>query len=147
MTTKGLSKKQMIISININNTEAIISQANKYISKINRLLKDVKFDVLADFICFDNKGVVITTNKVAAISDLNIVKKYLKKLNNVDSNDIMSLWLPQLVMGRWNTNNFYFSFLLFFWFYIDFIFIFILFWTMKRHVTPQSHDKSHDVMS
>jgi len=91
MTTKGLSKKQMIISININNTKAIISQANKYISNINRLLKGVKSDVLADFICFDNKGVVITTNKVAAISDLNIVKKYLKKLNNVDSNDIMSL--------------------------------------------------------
>jgi len=81
----------MIISISINNTEAIISQAKKYISNINRLLKGVKSDVLANFICFNKKGVVITTNKVVAISDLNIVKKYLKKLNNVDSNDIMSL--------------------------------------------------------
>ena len=40
-----------------------------------------------------------------------------------------------IVMGHLNTNNFSFSFLLF------------LFWTMKRHMTLQSHDRSHDVMS
>jgi len=84
MTTQSLSRKQMIISISTN-TEAIILQANKYMSNINRLLKGVKSNILADFICFDNKGVVITINKVAATSNLNIIKKYLEELNNIDS--------------------------------------------------------------
>ena len=53
------------------------------------------------------------------------------------------------VMRCLNTNNFYFSFLLFFWFYINFLLIFFsfLFWIMKRHVILQSHDRSHDVTS
>ena len=47
------------------------------------------------------------------------------------------------------TLTIFFSFLLFFWFYIDFLFLFLLFcfWTMKRHMTLQSHDMSHDVRS
>lgn len=81
MTTKNPSRKQIIISISINNAKAIISQANKHISNINKLLKDVKSNVSADFIYSNNKEVIITTNKVVAASDLNIVKKYIKKLN------------------------------------------------------------------
>jgi len=46
--------------------------------------------------CFNNKIIVITTNKVAASLNLNIVEKYIKKLNDVDSSDIISLRLPQL---------------------------------------------------
>jgi len=38
---------------------------------------------------------------------------------------------------------FYFIFLILYWFY----FILFLFWTIKRHVTLQSHDRSHDVTS
>ena len=34
-------------------------------------------------------------DKVAASSDLNIVEKYIKELNDVDSSDIMSPRLPQ----------------------------------------------------
>jgi len=45
----------------------------------------VKSDVSADYICSDNKGVIITTNKVVAPSDLNIVEKYMKELNNINS--------------------------------------------------------------
>ena len=81
MTTKNPSRKQIIISISINNAKAIISQANKHISNINKLLKDVKSNVSADFIYSNNKEVIITTNKVVAASNLNIVKKYIKKLN------------------------------------------------------------------
>ena len=88
MTTKSLFRKQIIISISTNNAKTIISQANKYISNIDRLLKDMKSNVSADFIYSNNKEVIITTNKVVAAFDLNIVKKYIKKLNNVDLNDI-----------------------------------------------------------
>jgi len=45
-------------------------------------------------------------------------------------------------------NNFYFLFLLFSDFIgILFSFSFLFLWTMKRHVTSQSHDVLHDVMS
>jgi len=52
---------------------------------INRLLKGIKTEISADYICSNNKGVVITTNKIATSSNLNIVEKYMKELNNIDS--------------------------------------------------------------
>ena len=51
--------------INEQKINVVILQANVYISNINRLLKTVKSNVLADFIHSDNKGVIITTNKMA----------------------------------------------------------------------------------
>ena len=89
MTIKGSSRKQIIILISTNNSKAIISQANIYILNINRLLKDVKSEVFADFICFDNKGVIITTNKAVTSSDLNIVERYVKELNNIDLDNVI----------------------------------------------------------
>jgi len=50
----------------------------------------MKSDISADFICFNNKEAIIITNKIAASSDLSTVKKYVKELNNIDLNDIMS---------------------------------------------------------
>jgi len=76
-----------------NNAEKVMAKANIYISNINKLLKGVKSEIFVDFICSNNKRLVITTNKVAVISDLNIIKKYMKNLNNVDSNSVMNLRL------------------------------------------------------
>jgi len=39
----------------------------------------VKSDVSVDFICSDNKGVIAATP-----SDLSIVEKYIKELNNIN---------------------------------------------------------------
>ena len=60
-----------------------------------RLLKDIKSEVSTDYIWSDNKGVIIITNKVTIFSDLKIIEKYMKDLNNVDSNNVMSPRLPQ----------------------------------------------------
>jgi len=70
-------------------------KAKIYISNINRLLKEVKSEIFVDFIHSDNKRLLITTNKVAAISNLNIIKKYMKDLNDIDLNNIISPELPQ----------------------------------------------------
>jgi len=56
----------------------------------------MKSNVSADYIYSDNKEVIITTNKIAAPSNLNIVEKYIKDLNNINVSNIMSPWLPQL---------------------------------------------------
>jgi len=87
--------KQIIVSMRSNNTKRVMTKANIYILNINKLLKGVKSEISINFICSDNKRLFITTSKVAIISNLNIIKKYVKELNNVNSNDIISLRLPQ----------------------------------------------------
>jgi len=49
-----------------------------HVSNINRLLKDIKSEISADFIHSNNKGVVIITNKIVSTSNLNIIEKYMK---------------------------------------------------------------------
>jgi len=71
----------------------VIAQSNMHV--INRLLKDIKSeDISADFICSNNKGVVITTNKIVSTSNLNNIEKYMKELNNVNLNEVISSKLP-----------------------------------------------------
>jgi len=79
MTTKDPSRKQIIIPMNINNFKRVITQANKHISNINKLLKGVKSNVYADYIHFDNKE-IITTNNVISSWILQF-KSYLKILD------------------------------------------------------------------
>ena len=64
--------------------------SNTYIANINKLLKNIKSEILVNFIQSDNKGIIVTTNNITTTSDLNIIEKYVKDLNNVDWSDIMS---------------------------------------------------------
>ena len=70
---------------------------NKYVANINRLLKDIKLDIMANFIQVDNRGLVIITDKIAAISNLNTIKQYIKNINVVDSNKVIS---PRLLQSK-----------------------------------------------
>ena len=54
MTTKGLSRKQIIVLMSMNNAERVITQSNMHVSNINRLLKDIKSEISADFIHSNN---------------------------------------------------------------------------------------------
>ena len=55
----------------------------------------MKSKISTNYIQSNNKVIVITTNKVVVSSNLNIVEKYIKELNNVNSNDVISLRLSQ----------------------------------------------------
>ena len=94
ITTKGFLRKQIIIPISSNNLEKIMAMSSKYIANINRALKYIKSDIMADFLWKNNKVLVITTNKVAAMLDLNTIKNYIKNIDIVNLNDIMSPRLP-----------------------------------------------------
>jgi len=94
-TIKGLSRKQVIVSMSTNNVLRIMANANTYISNINWLLKEVKSEVSVDFICSDNKELLLTTNRVTILSDLNIIKKYLKDSNDIKHKEDINLRLPQ----------------------------------------------------
>ena len=82
--------------MSMNNAERIIIQTNAHIANINKAFKEVKSDISANYICSNNREIIITTNKVAASLDLNIVEKYMKELNNVDLNNVISPRLLQL---------------------------------------------------
>jgi len=95
MTFKGLSRKQVIISMSTNSLERVMISSNSHMMYINRALQDIKLDIYADYICSDNRGIVIVTNKVASASDMNMIKKYMKNMNNINSKDVSSPCLPQ----------------------------------------------------
>jgi len=95
ITIKDFLCKQIIISIGSNNIEKVMAWSNIHITNINRLLKNIKSKVVINFIKLDNKNIIIITNKVVATLDLNVVKKYIKNLNNVNSSNVMSFRLPQ----------------------------------------------------
>ena len=73
---KNLSRKQIIVPISLGNSNKFIVLSNKHIFNINKALKDIKSDILTNFIHTDNKDLIITTNKVTSSSDLSIIEKY-----------------------------------------------------------------------
>ena len=91
MTTKQPSKIQVIIPMSKYNSRKIASQVNIHVSNINRLLKRVKSDILADFIQFNNKRIIITANKAIVDLNLKIAEDYIKDLNGINSNKVISL--------------------------------------------------------
>ena len=90
MTLKGLLRKQVIVPMNTDNLKNFMKDSSLYISNINRVLKNIKSDVMADFICSDNRDVVITTNKVAGSLNLQTIKSYVKNMNNIKENQVKS---------------------------------------------------------
>jgi len=86
---------RLAYDISLDNTIKIMVLFNKHIANINRALKEIKLEVIADFIWANNKGFSIITNKVVSNSDLNIIKKYIKKINVINSDNIMTPRLSQ----------------------------------------------------
>ena len=85
MTTKGLSHKQIIVPINKEMANKYIKDTSNHISSINQALKIIKSSIIADFICIDNRGIIISTNNITSPSDLQKVKKIVK--NSLQDND------------------------------------------------------------
>ena len=50
---------------------------------------------MANFIWANHKGFTVTTNKVTSMLDFNTIKKYIKNVNIINSNNIMVPRLPQ----------------------------------------------------
>ena len=70
MTTKGPSRKQVIVSMNNNNKTKFIENSSNYITNINRALKSIKLEVMVNFIHLDQSEITIVTNKVVTPLDL-----------------------------------------------------------------------------
>ena len=80
MITKSSSRRQILVSMSLDNMNKIMILFNKYITNINRTFKNIKLEVIADFIYTNNKDLFITTHKVVSNLDLNIIKSILRTL-------------------------------------------------------------------
>ena len=96
MTTKGPLYKQVIIPMNEKNAINFIKDSDIHVININRHLKNIKLNIIADFICIENKGVVIATNKIASALDLQTIEKYIKSSQCIEMDHVKSPRLPQL---------------------------------------------------
>ena len=95
MITKRLSRKQVIVLMNVKNKSNFMKESSAHVANINRALKNVKLEIMANFICSDNRGIIITTNKIVSTLDLQTIEKYIKNVNNIKSNYIKALRLLQ----------------------------------------------------
>ena len=73
MTTKGPSRKQIIILMSGNNVSSFMKSSSVHMANINRLLHNAKTDVLVNYIQSDNMGITVITNKFAQQSDMSII--------------------------------------------------------------------------
>ena len=61
-----------------------MKNSSAHITNLNRLLRNIKTEVMVNFIRFDPIRLVIITNKVAIQSDLQIIDQYVKKSNDIN---------------------------------------------------------------
>jgi len=71
----------MIIPMNNKNKARFVESLSKHITNLNKALKNIKLDVMTDFIHINQAGITIVTNKVTTPLDLEIIKRYIKNTN------------------------------------------------------------------
>ena len=65
MTTKSLSRKQIIVLISKINTDNIMVSSADHVTNINRVLKNIKSKVIVGYICLETIEITIVSNTVA----------------------------------------------------------------------------------
>ena len=95
MTTKGLSRKHIIIPMSSENTASFMRNSSLNVANINRELQNARTDVLVDYIKSDNTGIIVITNKVAQQFDLSIIDRFIKNFNDINSLQVEDSRLPK----------------------------------------------------
>ena len=95
MTTKRPLRKQVIILINLNNSNIIGSNASFHINDINRYLKDANSNNLADFIHIDKVSIIITTRFTTSEQNMRTIEKAIKNDKKINKDSVKSPCLPQ----------------------------------------------------
>ena len=95
MTTKSPSRKQVIIPMSGDNVPFFMKNSSLHVANINRLLQNIKTDILVDYICSDNTGITIITNKVSQQSDMTIIGHYVKNSDDINALQVEDSHLPK----------------------------------------------------
>ena len=74
-----------IVSINNNNLKKFSLLFDKYIVNFNYILKNIKLNIIINFIKFKYKELIIVFNKIIFLF---IINNYIKNINNLNFNNI-----------------------------------------------------------
>ena len=76
-----------------NNINKFMKNSSIHVTNLNRNLRNTKSEVLVNFIQLDLLGITVVTNKVSLNSNLIIIEKYVKNLENINSTQVKTPWL------------------------------------------------------
>ena len=85
MTTKGPSRKKIIIPMSNDNVVSFIKNSSSHVANINRSLRNAKTDILVDYVRSDNTGISVIVNKIAHQLDIAIIDNYIKNSTDINS--------------------------------------------------------------
>ena len=94
-TTKGLSRKQVIIPMSKDNVDVFIKNSLLHILSMNQQFWNAKSETLVDYIYAELLGIIVVMNKVAQSSDLMLINQYIKNSNEVNVLQVEELRLPK----------------------------------------------------
>jgi len=95
ITTKGPSKKQVIIPMSSDNVNVFMKNLSLHVTNINRQLCSAKSKVLADYIQSDPISITVITNRVSQQSDVLIIDWYVKNSNDINALQVEEPRLPK----------------------------------------------------
>ena len=95
MTTKGPSRKQVIIPMSAENVLSFMKNSSTNMANINRQLQNTKTDILVDYIRSNSNRITIVTNKVAQSLDLTIIDQFVKNSSNLNALQVEESRLPK----------------------------------------------------
>jgi len=82
--------------MSIDNIKKFIESSSNNVANINRTLKSIKSDTFVDFICSNHWSLIITTNKMSSLSDMNMIENYIKNVHTIDASNVQTIQLLQL---------------------------------------------------
>jgi len=84
------------VNLTNDNKTKFIALFSNYIANLNKALKNIKSDVIVDYAYMNQNNIIIVTNKIAFLSDLQIIENYVKNIEYINSEDIETSCLSQL---------------------------------------------------
>jgi len=87
--------KQVIVPMGSENSKKFISLSDNHITNLNCALKNIKSKTIVNFIYIDYRGLIIISNKITSLLDINIINRYIKSYNNINTNDIQDMHFLQ----------------------------------------------------
>lgn len=78
------------------NISKFMASFSSYIANINKAFRKIKLDIMVDYVWPELIGVTIITNKVASLSNLQVIENFVRNIKNVNSEAIEISRLSQL---------------------------------------------------
>ena len=93
ITTKGLLQKQVIFLMGRDNVDKIMALSSIHVTNTNRVLNNIKSNIMMDYVRSEAIGITIVTNSVASVFNLQVIENYVKNIRNIMLEDIQALRL------------------------------------------------------